>query len=78
VQDTSYDGSSRFHTLPGLTPGTIYRISVRSSNAEGYSVFSEYLEKAATSLPDAPATVTKSIELSTESSIYIQWNKVAD
>lgn len=76
--DTSYDGTSRFHTISGLTPGNIYRISVRSSNAEGYSIFSEYLEKGATSLPDAPTTVTKNIELSTESSIYIQWNKVAD
>lgn len=51
---------------------------MRSSNAEGYSGFSEYLEKAATSLPAAPATVTKSTELSTESSIHLSWDKVSD
>ena len=78
AEDTSYDGLSRFHTLSGLTSGAVYRISIRSLNAEGYSEFSELLEKAATNLPAAPSTVTKNIELSTESSIYLQWDKVAD
>ena len=78
VQDTTYDGKSRFHTLSGLAAGSIYRISVRSSNAEGYSAFSEYLEKAASSLPAAPSAVAKNIGLSTETSIYLEWSKVAD
>ena len=65
------------HTLAGLTPGAVYRISVRSRNVEGYSVYSEYLEKAATNLPTAPTGLQKSSEKSTKTSIYLHWPKVA-
>ena len=41
AEDSAYDGSARYHALTGLTPGAIYRITVRSENAEGYSEFSE-------------------------------------
>ena len=41
AEDSAYDGSVRYHTLTGLTSGAIYRITVRSENAEGYSEFSE-------------------------------------
>lgn len=78
LEDTGYDGYSRYHTISGLTPGATYRISVRSRNDEGYSELSEYLEKAASSLPDAPSVVSKNTGLSSETSIYIEWDKVAD
>lgn len=78
MQDTAYDGSSLAHTLAGLTPGTIYRISVRSRNVEGYSLYSEYLEMAATNLPGAPTGLQKSSDKSTKTSIYLEWPKVAN
>lgn len=80
VKDSTYDGTSLLHTLSGLTPGAIYRISVRAANAAGESEFSELLEKAASALPAAPAdgSLTKSVTLSTKQSIYLQWAKVAN
>lgn len=78
VQDTTYDGFSKTHTVPSLTSGSIYRISVRSKNVEGYSDYSEPLEIAATSLPDAPALIRKSTPLSTKNSISLEWDKSPD
>jgi titin len=80
VQVTSYDGSSRVHTLSGLAAGAVYRIAVRSRNSEGYSAFSEFLEKAATSLPPTPASgsLRKVTGRSSKTSIYLEWDKVPD
>jgi hypothetical protein len=78
AEDSAYDGSARYHTLTGLTPGAVYRISVRSMNSEGYSEFSELLEVAASSLPPTPTSLRKVMSLSSKTSIYLEWDKVPD
>ena len=66
------------HTLTGLVSGQKYRIMTRSKNEEGYSEFSELLEKAATELPDPPSALIKDINKSTKNSIWLYWSKVAN
>jgi len=57
----------------------MYSIKVRSQNGEGYSEFSEYLEKAASKLPDVSTTIlSKNLSLSSPNSIYLYWTKVPD
>lgn len=53
---------------------------MRSKNLEGYSLWSEYLELAASPLPAAPlaATMLKLSDLSSKTSIQLQWSKVTD
>ena len=53
---------------------------MRSKNIEGYSLWSEYLELAASPLPAAPlaASMLKLSELSSKTSIQLQWSKVPD
>lgn len=77
TEDTSYSGSGVAHTLPSLTTGSVYRIAVRSKNAEGYSEWSEYLSAAASPLPAAPVSLTKDQTKSSRTSIALQWPKVA-
>jgi hypothetical protein len=71
IKSTSYAGSALTHSLSGLTTGAIYRIFVRSKNIEGYSLWSEYLELAASPLPAAPAAASmlKLSDLSSKTSI---------
>ena len=57
----------------------MYSIKVRSQNGEGYSDFSEYLEKTASKLPDVSTTIlNKDLSLSSPNSIYLYWTKVPD
>ena len=42
------------------------------------SVYSDNLEKAASALPQAPTTIRKNSERSSKSSVYLEWDKVAD
>mmetsp|Transcript_23476 Transcript_23476/g.36167 ORF Transcript_23476/g.36167 Transcript_23476/m.36167 type:complete len:102 (-) Transcript_23476:1746-2051(-) len=65
-------------TVTGLTAGTVYRIYTIAHNDEGDSTQSDNLEKAATALPDAPGTITKVSSLSSQTSIALSWDKVAD
>ena len=52
----------------------MYSITVRSKNGEGYSDFSDYLEKAASMLPDVSTTIlNKDLSLSSPNSIYLYW-----
>lgn len=78
TKETNYDGKSLQYQLTGLTPGVTYKIASLAFNSEGSSPLSYYVSIAATSLPDAPAALFKDPLKSTNSSVHIYWDRVAD
>jgi hypothetical protein len=80
TQVTSYDGSSRQHTLTVavdlLTAGTIYKFKLRSSNVFGDSDYSEEIDAAIASFPLANEYLSKGS--STETSITLKWEASVD
>jgi hypothetical protein len=63
-------------TADSLITGEIYRYVLVCSNVFGDSPQSEETRLALGQLPVAPNAPTKVEELSTETSIAIEWNKV--
>jgi hypothetical protein len=61
--------------LSGLTSGRIYTFKTRSRNDIGYSDFSIEKRYAVSLPPSKPSTPTKSMALSTETSIYVEWDE---
>ena len=76
ANDTTYDGVAISHTVSNLIAGTIYRIATRSANVVGFSEWSEYVELAASALPNAPAAISKVSSLSSKTEIQLDWDKV--
>lgn len=77
---TTYDGSSRQHTLTvaddSLQAGTVYKFKLLAKNAYGASDFSEELDAAIASFPlpnDSLRKVT-----ATETSITLEWDTSLD
>ena len=75
---TNYDGTSMTYTVSAtdsISSGTIYTFKVLAKNAIGSSEFSSTIRVAVSTLPATPSAPTKNIDLSTNSSIYVQWTQ---
>jgi hypothetical protein len=76
VQVTSYTDDSMTHTITtGLVSGQIYTFKYRSENSVGYSSFSIEKRHAITLPPSKPNAPTKSMSMSTLTSIYVKWSE---
>lgn len=67
---TRYDQSEEFRidrTLENLVAGRFYRVKLRAENAIGISDFSDIVEIGLCDKPAAVLSITKVIELSSES-----------
>ncbi len=74
-----YSGSALTATLypsDGLTVGVTYRFILTATNEYGASDYSEETRVALGILPPQPDVPYKVESLSTETSIYIQWDAV--
>ena len=78
----TYTDNSLSHTLTvganGLVAGGYYRFIFRAVNSEGNSEYSDELRAALSPLPAQPSAPTKNDLLSSQTSIAIEWAKVAD
>jgi hypothetical protein len=74
---SSYDGISLTHTLSTDTDSLIanakYRFRIRAENAYGSSEWSATTDVAVAPLPSSPLAPTKIQELSSKSSIAVEW-----
>ena len=62
----------------GITTGTIYAFKFRAHNSKGFSDYSTMVTIAAVDPPDQPSAPTINYDLSSESSLFIYWVRVAD
>lgn len=56
-----------------LVSGRVYKIKLRASNQIGFSDYSDVVEIAMASAPSKPNPPTKIYDLSSETSITVQW-----
>ena len=78
VLEAGYDGLSPTYQVTGLTSGKKYRFGIVAENKAGLSEMSYYTIIVAASLPSKPTLLSKNSDLSNETSITVQWSKVAD
>ncbi len=74
---TGYSNSLMSYTLTsttdGIVVGTLYAFKFRAANIKGYSEFSRELLIAAASPISPPAAPIRRMDLSTKTSLYIEW-----
>lgn len=76
IKVETYTDNSLTHTVTqGLLSGEIYTFKYRSMNEVGYSDFSTEVRYATSLPPSKPASPTKNLVLSTETSIFVEWEE---
>ena len=60
-------------TTDGIVLGTLYAFKFRAENIKGYSEFSRELLIAAASPISTPAAPIRRMDLSTKTSLWIEW-----
>ena len=79
---TTYTSGSLSHTLTdlgdGLVTGLTYSFRFKATNAIGDSEYSTVITVSANDPPGTPTAITQDMTLSTETSINVYWDSIAD
>ena len=77
IEVTNYDGYSSQITVSDLSAAKRYRFGYIAVNAFGESLSSEFLNVAASTLPNPPTNIVIDWDQSTKTSLFVKWSEPA-